>query len=84
MYFGVRDPPVLDPTGPPHHGPQGTGKAYEEVPALICDRYARHILCAAAIWGDYFAHREQNSPPKYVGNKSDIAHLNFVLKKKSS
>jgi len=25
------------------------GKAYEQVPALICDTYARRILCAATI-----------------------------------
>jgi len=48
------------------------GKAYEEVPALICDTHARRILCAATIWGGYFAHREQNNPPKYLGNKSQI------------
>jgi len=28
------------------------GKAYEQVPALICDTYARRILCAATILGD--------------------------------
>jgi len=27
------------------------GKAYEQVPALICDTFARRILCAATIWG---------------------------------
>ena len=27
------------------------GKAYEQVPALICDTYARRILCAATILG---------------------------------
>jgi len=27
------------------------GKAYEQVPALICDTYARRILCAPNIWG---------------------------------
>jgi len=27
------------------------GKAYEQVPALVCDTYARRILCAATIWG---------------------------------
>ena len=27
------------------------GKAYEQVPALICDTYAHCILCAATIWG---------------------------------
>jgi len=27
------------------------GRAYEQVPALICDTYARRILCAATIWG---------------------------------
>jgi len=49
-------------------------KAYEQVPALICDSYARRILCAAAIWGGYFAHRKHNSLPKYLGDKSEIAH----------
>jgi len=38
------------------------GKAYAQVPALTCDSYAHHIWCAAAIWGGYFAQREQNSP----------------------
>ena len=27
------------------------GKAYEQVPALICDSYARRSLRAATIWG---------------------------------
>jgi len=27
------------------------GKAYEQVPALICETCARGILCAATIWG---------------------------------
>ena len=27
------------------------GKAYEQVPALISDTYARRILSAATIWG---------------------------------
>jgi len=51
------------------------GKAYEQLPqpALICDSYARRILCTAAISGGYFAHREQNSPPTYLGNKYEIA-----------
>ena len=31
------------------------GKSYEQVPALICDTNARRILCAATIWGGYFA-----------------------------
>jgi len=52
------------------------GKAYEQVPALICDTYAHRILRAATIWGSYFAHREQNNPPKYLGNKSEIPQLN--------
>jgi len=26
----------------------------------------------------YFAHREKNHPPKYLGNESEIAHLNFI------
>jgi len=28
---------------------------HEQVPALICDTYARRILCAATISGGYFA-----------------------------
>jgi len=27
------------------------GTAYEQVPALICDTYARRIVCAATTWG---------------------------------
>ena len=27
------------------------GKAHEQVPALICDTFARRILFAATIWG---------------------------------
>jgi len=54
------------------------GKTYEQVPALICDSYAHHILRAAAMCGGYFAHKEQNRPPNYLGNKSEIAHLNFI------
>jgi len=50
----------------------------EQVPALICDTYARRILCAATILGGCFAHREQKNPPKYLGNKSEIPHLNFT------
>jgi len=44
------------------------GKAYEQVTSLICDSYARRILCqcAAAIWGGYLPHEEQNIPPKYT------------------
>jgi len=34
------------------------GKAYKQVPALICDTYARRILCASAIFGGYLAHME--------------------------
>jgi len=34
------------------------GKTHEQVPALICDSYAQRILCATAILGGYFAHRE--------------------------
>jgi len=55
------------------------GKAYQQVPALICDSFACRIVCAAAIWGGYFAHREKNSPPKYLGNKYEIVHLNFII-----
>ena len=51
----------------------------KQVPALICDSYARRILCAASIFGGYFAHREQNSPPKYLGHKSKIAFLNYII-----
>jgi len=54
------------------------GKTYEQVPALICNSYARRIVCAATIWGVYFAHREQNNPPEYLGNKSEIPHINFT------
>ena len=48
---------------------------------------SRLILYTAAIWGgnfayreqnNNFAYREQNSPPKYLGNKSEIAHVNFT------
>jgi len=42
-------------------------KAYEQVPALICDTYARCILRAATIWGGKFALYEQNNPPKCFG-----------------
>jgi len=45
------------------------GKAYERVPALICDTCARRIVCAATIWGGYFAHREQNNPPQTFGEQ---------------
>jgi len=54
------------------------GKAYEQVPALIFDTYARRTLCATTIWGGYFAHREQNNPPKYLGDKSEIHPLDFT------
>ena len=37
---------------------------------VICEAYARRILCAATIWGGYFAHWEQNSPPKQICNFS--------------
>jgi len=46
------------------------------VPALICDSYALRSLRAAAIWGDYFALREQNKPPTDLKDKSAIA-INF-------
>ena len=36
-----------------------------------------HIVRSCHL-GGYFAHREQNSPPKYWGNISEIAHLNFT------
>ena len=55
------------------------GKAYEQLTALICDSYAPRILCVAAIWRGYFAHREQNSHPKCLGNKSEIAPMNFII-----
>ena len=55
------------------------GKACKQVPALICDSYACRILCASAIFGGYFAHMERNSPINYLGNKSEIAHLNFII-----
>jgi len=54
------------------------GKAYEQVPALICGTCARRILRAATICGGQFALYEQNNPPKYLGNKSEIPHLNFT------
>jgi len=54
------------------------GKTYEQVPALICDNFAHRIVSAATIWGGYFAHTEQSNPPKYLGNKSEIPHLNFT------
>jgi len=54
------------------------GNAYQQVPALICDTYARCILCAATIWGDKFALYEQNNPPKCLGIKSEIPHLNIT------
>ena len=57
------------------------GKAYEQVPALICDSYTSRSLRTAAIWGGYFAPYEQNSPPKYLGDKSEIALPNFVIPK---
>ena len=53
------------------------GKACEQVPALICNTYALRILCTATIWGGCFAQKEQNNPPKYLGNKSEIPHLNL-------
>jgi len=53
-------------------------KAYEQVTA-ICDSYAHRCLCAAAIWGGYFAHREQNNLPKYLGDESEFAHPNYHL-----
>ena len=52
---------------------------------LVCVTWLIHIqdaagciLCAATIWGGYFALYEQNNPPKYLGNKSEISHLNFT------
>jgi len=54
------------------------GEASEHEPALICDSYARRILCAPNIWGGYFAHSQQNSPLKYLGHTSEIAHVNFT------
>ena len=63
------------------------GKAYEQVPALICDTYVCRIVCAATIWGGHFAHREQNNPLKFLENKSEIPHLRVDLnlwKKKST
>jgi len=48
------------------------GKAYVQVPTLICDTCARCILRAATVWGGWFALYatclyEQNKPPKYLG-----------------
>jgi len=48
----------------------------EQMPALICDTKARQIICAATMLGSSFA-QEQNNPPKYLGNKSEIPLLNF-------
>jgi len=39
------------------------GKAYEQVPALICHTYARRILCAATIWGGYLLSMCKITPP---------------------
>jgi len=81
-YEGVSTPP--SGTGPYPMKTLRSGvwsrfsKAYKQVPVLICDNCARRILCAANIWGVYFAHREQNNPLKYLGNKSEIPHLNFT------
>jgi len=55
-----------------------TQQLYEHVPALICDTFSRRILCAATTWVGCFAHREQNNPLKYLGDKSEIPHLNFT------
>ena len=51
---------------------QGHMAKPEQVPALVCDTYARRILCAATIWGGWFALYEQNNPPKCLGIKSEI------------
>jgi len=54
------------------------GNAYEQVSALFSNSFARCILCAVAILGGYFAHKEQNSPPKYLRNRSEIVLLDFT------
>jgi len=54
------------------------GKAYKRVPALICDTYARRILCAATIWGGWFALYEQNNTPNFFKIKPEIPHFNFT------
>jgi len=65
-----------------HRGHVCFGKAYEQVPALICDSYACRILRAAAFWGGYFANRKKNDPPKYLRDKYEIAHPNSIIPKK--
>jgi len=37
-----------------------------------------HIVRTDTIWGVYFDIYEQNNPPKYLGNESEISHLNFT------
>ena len=46
---------------------------------MMCDSYARRKLCSTAIVRGCFALREPNTPPKYLGNKSRIAHLNNII-----
>jgi len=55
------------------------GKAWRQVPSPICNSYACRIWGAVAIWGGDFAPYEQNSPPEYLGNKSETAHLNCII-----
>jgi len=47
------------------------------MPALIYDSYARRILCAAASWGGYFAHREQ-TPPQHIWG-TNLKLLNSII-----
>ena len=65
---------------------QSCDRRNEQVPTLFCDSYMHVLrqlcpphLMQLAIWGGNFAHREQNILPKYLGNKSEIAHLNFII-----
>jgi len=45
------------------------GYIVEQVLAMICDSYAHRILRQKF----HFAHRKQNPPPKYLGEKSENA-----------
>jgi len=39
----------------------------EKVPALICDTYARRIVCVSTIWGCCFALASNITPPNIWG-----------------
>jgi len=50
------------------------GKAYEQVPALICGSYARRSFARSCHLEGLFAPYEQNPPPpEYLGEKSEVA-----------